>query len=536
MKRDGGRGTGTAGPDGGDEVPTDLDFTPTAGSDGLRNGLASFFHDRRRIGSVFLLGLLLTALAAAMAPTKYTSSAELLLRLGREYIYKPELGAASGNSPVAYDREETLLAESRILTSRDLMESVLDRMGNTTVFPQLEGSPAKRWLRDTALPAVGLARLWPAPGAADATAQQRQRSSALAQFDRALHAELLKGSNLLQVGFDSSSPQIAAAVLTEVVASYLKRRSEIFASGMEQPAQANFELRKSQLQDAEAKLAKLKRDRNIQAFGAEQSLLLAQRNGLEERRAESQVSLARASARAASLRTSLSSVAADVQLGSETQRSEAVEKARSLLLDLKLKERDLTSQFKDDSPAVQDVRADIARTNSYLRELLAHPVRTVRTGRSPSRDAVEADLLRTLADQQQARSATQVLATERESTERRLAELSASEAEFNALERDRRIAEGNYDVAAKALRDEVALAELDKERRSNVSIVQAPRVPVHGTSYAPVIVIVGVFVSLCAALLTAFLSALWRDTFLTPEEVERTLGLPFLVAVPRDLA
>ena len=60
--------------------------------------------------------------------------------------------------------------------------------------------------------------------------------------------------------------------------------------------------------------------------------------------------------------------------------------------------------------------------------------------------------------------------------------------------------------------------------------------PVQGKSIQSVILIVGTFMSLCAALLTAFFSALLRDTFLTPAQAERRLGLPVLVAIPKGEA
>ena len=52
-----------------------------------------------RIGLTFALGLLLPAIAAMLPSTKYTAEAALLLRLGREYIYTPEVGDAQGGSP-----------------------------------------------------------------------------------------------------------------------------------------------------------------------------------------------------------------------------------------------------------------------------------------------------------------------------------------------------------------------------------------------------------------------------------------------------
>lgn len=469
--------------------------------------LTVFFKDSRRIGTAFLVCLALTVAVSLLPSKKYTSDAALLLRLGREYVYTPEVGDTNTGSPIAYDREQTLLAEAKILTSREIKTSVLDKMGVAQVYPYLEASDP-----------------------------DKQRNAALLAFEHSLDAELLKGSNLMQVSFTHTNPEVAAKVLTQVIDAYLQRRSVIFASATYGTAEADFVARTMQLNAAEAKLAALKGERSIRAFGEEQSLLLTQRNTLEMRQADTALALAQSNARTASLKNSLSGLLVDVTLSSETQRSEAIENARKLMLDLKLKERDLSAKFLDSNLSVQDVRADIERTNDYIRELETNPTRTVRTGRSPARDVVESDLLRTVADTQQARAGTSALVEQRNAIDKRLAAFAATEVELPALERERKFAEVNYDAAAKRLRDEQALEDLDRKRRSNVSIVQAPVVPLQAKTTQPVILLVGLFLSLCAALLTAFLSALLRDTFLTPSQVERRLGLPLLAAVPEGRA
>ena len=99
--------------------------------------LTQVFMDGRRIGAVFLIGLALTVIVSFLPSKKYTADASLLLRLGREYVYTPEVGDTAPGSPIAYDREQTLLAESKILTSRDLKLAVLDKMGVAEIYPHL---------------------------------------------------------------------------------------------------------------------------------------------------------------------------------------------------------------------------------------------------------------------------------------------------------------------------------------------------------------------------------------------------------------
>lgn len=468
----------------------------------LRDLLTQAFRDRWRILGTFAIGLLLTLVAAWLPSKKYTSEAALLLRLGREYIYTPEVGEAQAGSPVAYDREQLLVAEAKILASRDIKEKVLDKLGVAKAFPKL------------------------------AEAGPKQRELALAAFEKALQAELMKGSNLMQISFTHHDPQLAALVLSELIDAYLAKRALIFTSASYGTAETEFANRKTLLDQAERRVAQLKEQRRIRAFGEEQSLLLAQRNAIELRLAETALALSQTAGRAQALQAGLAAAQGDVTLSSETQRSDAAESARRTLLDLRLKERELTSKFAESHASVVDVRADIRRTEDFLRDLESRPVKTLKTGRNPTRDVAESELLRTQAEQRQAEAGTQQLMKQRTEIDRRLALLAESERELASLEREKRLAEQNYEAAAKRLRDEMALEELDRKRRSNVSIVQPPLVPLNGVSLAPWILMVGTALSLCAAVVVAFLSALWRDSFLSPEQVERELGVPVLAAIP----
>ncbi len=475
----------------------------------LRDIFTVVFHDRKRIAAAFLIGLLLTAIAVALMPKRYTAEASLLLRLGREYIYTPEVGDPSQVQTMAYDREQTLVAEAKILTSNDVLNRVVQQVGVATLYPDL------------------------ASGNLPAEAKQARATLAL---ERALDAELLRGSNLLQVRFKHEDAQVSLQTLDRIIEAYLEKRLEVFASNSRGGAEADMLQRKAQLDAIEARLAEFKRKRGISSFNEEQSLLLAQRNAIEQRRSDVALAQAQAGGRSESLNRQLSSLPVEVRLSSETQRGEAAEAARKVLLDLRLKEREASSKYFDNEPPVIEARANVQRAQEVLRELEAQPPKVVRSGRSPVREGAETELVRSNADLLQSRAGTATLSNQLSAINKRVAELSRSEDDLRALERERRLAETQYEAATKRLRDERVGSELDRQRKSNVSVVQRPAVPMEAQSARRLVLVVGLMLSLCAALLTGFLSALWRDTFLTPGEVQRRLGVPLLGSVPRMTA
>jgi len=471
----------------------------------LRDLLTIAFHDRKRIGAALLAGLLLTLIVIAAMPKKYTADASLLLRLGREYLYIPETGDPSNAQPLPYDREQTLVAEAKILTSLDVVEGVVAKMGVSNIYP---GITTNR------------------------TATPLEQAEAIRVLDRAIDADLLKGSNLLQVRFSHEDSQLAAQVLNELIEGYLRKRQQVFSSTSNGQAEAELGARRIQLNNAEARLASFKQERGIRSFGEEQTLLLGQRSEIERRQTDINLALAQADGRKTALASQLGQIPAEIKLSTDTSRGEAAEAARKLLLELKLKEREASSKFFDGEAQVQDARADIDRVNEHLRMLETQPPQAVRTGRSAVRDGAESDLVKSTADLGQSQSGLGALAAQRAAVDKRLGLLAESESELRTLERERRLSEVQYEAAAKRLRDERVLIDLDGQRKSNVSVVQRPSVPTQAESKRKLVLVLGIILSIGAALLTAFLSALWRDTFLTPADVQRELGLPLLGAIP----
>ncbi len=439
-------------------------------------------QDAPRIGLVFGLGLAITCVVALMASKQYTAEASLLLRLGREYMYTPEVGDANGRTPLAYDREQTIQSETRILLSRDVLETAVDQLGVAYVYPKLAQGDAP---------------------------PDMKRGRAVLMLEKALDAELLKNTNLMQVQLKHADPQVAARTLAVLIDAYLQKRQGVFAGIGIKSAEAEFKAQEGKLQAVEAKLSKFKRARGFVAFTEEQSLLLAQRSALELKQSDVALSQAQAGGRVTSLRTRMPAVPAEVTLSSETQRSDAAESTLKLLMDLKLKERDVSAKFNDTEPMVQDVRQDIALANEHLKLLRSDPPRLIKVGRNPVRDAAEADLEHSLADQSQASAGQSSLATRLSSIDKRLAQMADSERDWHDLDRTRRLAEADYEAAAKRLREERMMADLDRQRQSNVTMVQAPKVPLEGRSARAAIVGVGMALSLAAALLTAFICA-WR--------------------------
>ena len=89
--------------------------------------LTNLFKDRLWLALAFLVPMGAAVFLALRAKPSYEARASLVVRVGREHIYQPEVGEL-GTQPIAIAREQALRSELNILTSRDLLAKVVQQV------------------------------------------------------------------------------------------------------------------------------------------------------------------------------------------------------------------------------------------------------------------------------------------------------------------------------------------------------------------------------------------------------------------------
>jgi len=113
----------------------------------------------------------------------------------------------------------------------------------------------------------------------------------------------------------------------------------------------------------------------------------------------------------------------------------------------------------------------------------------------------------------------------------KLAALNKDEAEFNALTHSNTVAEEEYSIFAHRLSEARAYEDLERERLGSIRVIQPPSTPAEPRSLQAAIIAVGfLFSSLMAAMVMIMLD-MFSSTFMTPEQLERAIGLPVLATI-----
>jgi len=115
---------------------------------GMRDVLVIAFKYRIRVVSVFAGFVALAIVASILMTPIYASTTSLLIKLGRELVYRTEVGASTASPPPVIDKDEVLASNIAIMTSRDILERVIATVGLDTLYPDiLSPSPLSQTIK-----------------------------------------------------------------------------------------------------------------------------------------------------------------------------------------------------------------------------------------------------------------------------------------------------------------------------------------------------------------------------------------------------
>ena len=487
-----------------------LDTTPLAPKGAtqtfsLREMLAIAYRDRRRIMLGFAIPFVIILLTALMMRPNYISDASLLVRLGHEYVYVADttIGSTNNGTPLSFDPADALNAETEILSSRDLIKQTITK--------------------------VGLARLYPSIDRRRDSPSQPKIDLAVEQFRGNLDAQLLKDSTVITVSFKHPDQALAQQALQALIDTYLDRRRAIFSDPHVDFMSHQVSEVEQRLQLSDKQLTAFKQSHSIVNYDQQITLLLQQSNALKSQIDDSNQQMAISNARAQILKH-VTQKTPNRQV--EYTETLADAQAPRQLLDLRLKEQSLRSRYFDNNPLVIRAHQDVTTAEAFLQQQQRDPLKTERVGRNPVRDAAELDLLKANTDEIAYTRSRTVLQAQLDQVKAQAARLAQQQSELNMLTLQQKLLEDSYANDVQKLEAARMDEARDQKEQTNVSVLQAANFPLQRKSARLLLIIVGTFVSLGIALLVALLSEALRSSFLTPEQLERSTGVPVLATVP----
>ena len=459
----------------------------------------------RRKWSIALVAAVVLGLGVAYLMTAvptYRSTASIVVRFGSAAVPTTNLARDAGATVIdSAERRELIQAHSDLLTSPDMAEAVITK--------------------------VGLARLYPAI-AAEPPATGTPMDAAIKRFNSDLFVSPEVVGTVIRFGFSSPDPAIAKATLDVLIDEYMRRESEIFSDSSFGFKKAQSDQAYSHLIATQQALSAYKAKAGISDFETQMNALIQQQSELKSRLHMAEVTLAEATQRKTALAALLSNVAVAVS-NTSGDKYRQVDEAQARLNDLQARERELTASHGPNWPAARTLRASIAEAQSTMAAMTAASSSRRQTSQSPVYQNLQTDFLRISAEAESGAQAVSLVTAQLGEVGKRIAALETQRAGLQERQRDLDLADSTYRSIAMSLEDSRIGTDRLKDGISRIAMITAPDLPLVPTS--PRYKLLSLFIALAAlmaGLAVGFTRELMDDRFVSGKQVAGRLKVPVL--------
>ena len=440
----------------------------------LREILTIVFKHKRKIAVVFLvLSVISLALLFWKPKETYNARARLMIKFGREFIAKSELGSERQSM---FNPQYALLTEIELIRSPEVVSRVVATMGPERLYPELshvsspEGIPA-----------------------------------AIERFREELKVEVVPNTSMLDIAFVHPNPDVAGKVVNLLIELMKEKHLQTFSGNSTAFLEQQFNNYSTQLKQSESRWETFKQKNSVFSIDEQRSAILTQKSAFESTLRTTQTQIAELEHRLMLMKTGKSTV-------------ELVQDARSRLIVLKEKEQALLMKYNEGSRAVQNVREEIQAMQKTLLE----------SSESAKRDSItklesELSTLRARADANMRQMAQ---------LNGQLHSLDLKVKDSQEIRREIASQEANYKTYLQKLEEARISDDMDRQKMVALKVIDEANVSKAKTGKnRQKIAYAGFLGALLGGLMLAFMLEFFSPVMTVPLDAERRLGVPVMVAI-----
>jgi len=396
--------------------------------------------------------MLVTIITTYTQTPIYQTEARVLVKFGREYIYRSVEERTDGNvrPQIRFDPDEIIANEVEIFKSSELAEEVVIALGVEMLFPDMGQKVDDK---DTAL------------------------SLAVNSFLKMVDVLHLKGSNVLSVSCQHSDPKVAVLVVDDIIERFKVRHVEIYKnpqlSFLEKQA-AEFAI---ELQAVEEAKRKYKKENGIIALDQQREIAMRHFANVNELLIEAKAATADFLKQKNYLELQLGSIDELVVQSKEVRERGNVEFAELKLLELKRELSHLNSVYTSDNRRIISLANQIRITEQFLVGMESTTLQTVQTGKSEHFLLLQRKYIDVVASYEGQVSKVESISQQVAVLEEKLQRLSEQEIDIKRLDDTIESADKNYQQYHDFLVGSRVQELMDSEKLINVVVVDKARVP-----------------------------------------------------------
>ncbi|WP_447964802.1 GumC family protein [Nitrospira sp. Ecomares 2.1] len=474
----------------------------------VRDILTAIFKHKTKIITVFLLIFGIVAGYVFTLVPLYEAKTSLLLKLGREHIFRPEVGKEG--QFVKYNEDAALQSEMEIISSKDLIRRVVSTLGIEKVYPEFLD------------PSLEISN---------------PLEKAVSTFLKNLTPIPVKGSSVLEISYLNPRPAVAAEALNLLVDLLKEKHLQVFSDPKASFLTKQLHTYQEKLEQSEANLQAFKHRHDLSSPLVEQQRrLLDQRATLDSEYKTTKNKLQGLVGKIASLDTQMQTILDNISV-SKVEEGGNLEKAKAELFALKREEQKLLARYTETSFPVLSLRKEIDQVEQFiLAEQKNERANTIASGKKAMYSALEKERLGAVSESTTLQASREVIALQIEDLDKKIQRLDELNKEMIVLERQRAADEQNYNLYLARVEEANVSEEMDRLKMANISVIQRAEVPGGPAGRSPILLVtLGGILGIMAGTGFGLLLEYFQGAYTRPEQAANDLNLPLLATFGQKL-
>lgn len=363
-------------------------------------------------------------------------------------------------------------------------------------------------------------------------ASRKQINEQLRVFEKHFRLEQDDLASTISLFYTDTDPKRAAEMLSRILTEYFDERAVIFTSGRVSSLAERRDVIRAELDKLNANMVAFQTKYGIVSIDDQIAHAVALQGLIRQRKLENNSALAQDRSTLASLLTSAKDVPATILLFSDNgEAARALDTMQLSQLQLEARRADLASRYMKSSPFVKQIDRQIKALRVSISQQKEKLVGVERYGHNAYYDTVQ-DRLSVVSSNIKGEIARQKeLEDQLKTASAGLQALIGAANELSQMQTDRNI----LTESLRSLSRQVEVASIDRIQAdsassTNVRVIQAPFPPAQPSNPLSMFIAASIVAGIVLPAVTILVLASLRETFLSPEQVERVMSLPVLSA------
>ena len=290
----------------------------------------------------------------------------------------------------------------------------------------------------------------------------------------------------------------------------------------------------TKLKESETNLQAFKQQKAVYQIEEQRTMLLQQRSDLDTTLKVSEHSIQELQKRVAHLKSQASAMEKTGIRYTPSDRENIIIEANNRLLNLKLTEQELSRRYKPDNYLVQNAREERQMVEEFIKKQEAETQTKVKTS-NPVFQNVEMELVRAETELSSQKGKLAALRQQVRKLDGEIKALDSHDQQLQELMRAQMIHAKNYETYVGKAEEARIAEDMDRMKLANISVIQEATAPDRPLKRNRLLhMILATIVGGALGIGFAFFTEVTRQTFSSPMEMERRLGLPVLACIPHE--